>query len=159
MGLRGPPPKPTAIRRLEGNPSNRPLNEFEPMPQVLRKVDPPDNLPPGGELIWNALAPELIRLGLLTEIDLHAFTRYVRFLTEYYDAEKKIDGKLVIAIRYPDSDKVKYFQQNPYISIRNNAAAQLNRLEQQFGLTPSARARMIGLLQGGGGTPDDPYGD
>ena len=30
MGLRGPAPKPTAIKRLEGNPGKRKLNEAEP---------------------------------------------------------------------------------------------------------------------------------
>jgi phage terminase small subunit len=30
MGLRGPAPKPTAIKRLEGNPGKRKLNEMEP---------------------------------------------------------------------------------------------------------------------------------
>ena len=33
MGRRGPPPKPTHIRLLEGNPSKRPINRREPQPE------------------------------------------------------------------------------------------------------------------------------
>ena len=32
MGRRGPPPKPTRIRLLQGNPSKRPINKREPKP-------------------------------------------------------------------------------------------------------------------------------
>lgn len=34
MAKRGRKPKPTALKKLEGNPGKRPLNELEPLPQV-----------------------------------------------------------------------------------------------------------------------------
>ena len=40
MGFRGPAPIPTAIRRYEGNPGKRPLNEWEPQPKMVRPAMP-----------------------------------------------------------------------------------------------------------------------
>ena len=37
---------------------------------------------------------------------------------------------------------IKYLQQFPQVGIANNLAAQLNRLEAEFGLTPSSRSRI-----------------
>ena len=37
---------------------------------------------------------------------------------------------------------IKYLQQFPQVGIANNLAAQLNRLEAEFGLTPSSRTRI-----------------
>ena len=42
--MRGPPPKPTYLRILEGNPSKRPLNRNEPQPPPVETLDPPDYL-------------------------------------------------------------------------------------------------------------------
>ncbi len=47
--------------------------------------------------------------------------------------------------RYPLKDeegKIKYVAPWPQVSIANKLAQQLTRLEQEFGLTPSARARL-----------------
>ena len=38
--------------------------------------------------------------------------------------------------------KTRYLQQFPQISIANKLAGQLLRLEQEFGMTPSARSRI-----------------
>lgn len=159
MGRRGPAPKPTALRLLEGNPSGRPVNQNEPKPQQVTSFEPPQDLPEEGKAVWKALSQELARIGLLTVVDLEAFYRYVKYLLEYREADKKIAGMLVMPIRNPNGS-IKYLMQNPYLSIRNQAADRLARLEQQFGMTPSARARMIGLVSGTYNPKDDedPYG-
>lgn len=161
MGMRGPAGKPTALRLLEGNPSGRPINTNEPKPEIPKSVEPPEDLPERGKAIWNDLSSEMIRIGLLTKIDLHAFHRYIKFLLEYMEADEKLGKNYVLTIYHQGTKEPKYFMTNPFHSIRNKAAEHLNRLEQQLGLTPSARARMIGLAQGGSkgsDEPEDPYG-
>lgn len=160
MGLRGPPPKPTALRKLDGNPSGRPLNPYEPKPRILPSYEPPAELSQDGRRVWDALTKELVPLGLLTTIDLEPFYRYVKFVCEYREMDDKIKGVYVISIK-DENGKVKYMMANPYVSMRNQLALQLSRLEAQFGMTPSARARMIGLVRGDtppAGDDDDPYG-
>ena len=41
-----------------------------------------------------------------------------------------------------ESGRVKYMQQWPQVAIANKLAQQLTRLEQEFGMTPSARSRI-----------------
>ena len=68
MGARGPAPKPTALKVLDGNPRHRPINRSEPRP---RPVAPkcPSWLDAEAKREWRRIAPALERIGLLTEID------------------------------------------------------------------------------------------
>jgi phage terminase small subunit len=65
--MRGAKPKPTALKFLQGNPGHRPLNEHEPKPRVGCKK--PDYLDEHASKVWDRLAPRLIQLGILTELD------------------------------------------------------------------------------------------
>lgn len=75
MGKRGPSPKPTPIRVLEGNPSRRPINENEPKPTDGTPPMPP-HLDRRARVVWRQIAPELSRLGLLTVVDGEALASY-----------------------------------------------------------------------------------
>lgn len=159
MGLRGPPPKPTALRLLEGNPGKVKINRQEPQPRRLTEVDPPEDLPEEGRAVFSALSQELISCGILTAIDLEAFGRYVRLLVEYRNAEREIKGKYFFPIKDKEGN-FAYFVPNPWVSVRDRAIDRLIRLEREFGMTPASRVRMIALLT----SPNpasvlDPYGD
>jgi phage terminase small subunit len=66
-------PAPTALKVLRGNPGQRRLNQHEPVPAAPATADPPAGLPDAALLIWQALAPELVRLGVLTVVDRDEF--------------------------------------------------------------------------------------
>ena len=53
---RGRRPKPTALKKLEGNPGKRPLNELEPVPPVA-SLRCPNYLLPEARKEWRRLAP------------------------------------------------------------------------------------------------------
>jgi hypothetical protein len=65
----GRPPKPTALKLLQGNPGKRPLNDREPKPAVGCEMPEFVKGDPLYVAEWNREAPRLIRLGILTEID------------------------------------------------------------------------------------------
>jgi P27 family predicted phage terminase small subunit len=159
MGLRGPPPKPTALRLLEGNPGRVRINPNEPKPRPATTVEPPSDLPEEGRLVFSALSQELINCGLMSAVDLEPFGRYVRLLLEYRNADKEIKGKFFIPMR----DKLgqfAYFVPNPWVGVRDRAMDRLLRLEREFGMTPASRVRMVALLNTS--TPSqilDPYDD
>ena len=68
MGKRGPPRKPTALRILEGNRSNRALPKGEMQPR--RGVPPPPAAwPEDKQMQWLETCEELDRCGMLTLID------------------------------------------------------------------------------------------
>src|SRR5262245_49393351 len=69
---RGAPPKPTALETLQGNPSHRPV-AADPKPDPAPSTAPPRWLRGRGRRVWEAMAPELLRLGLLSKLDVATF--------------------------------------------------------------------------------------
>ena len=53
-----------------------------------------------------------------------------------------------------DDGKVKCFMQWPQVAIAHKLAQQLTRLEQEFGMTPSARTRVQVTTNAFAGTMD-----
>ena len=66
--MAGRKPKPTAVKKLEGNPGKRKLNSKEPVPA---KGIPacPDWLMPEAKKEWERLAELMNQMGVLTEVD------------------------------------------------------------------------------------------
>ena len=68
----GPPPKPPALRRRDGNPSTRPIVDE---PRVGSAVDAPhafaapECLRPAAVGVWNEIVPELVEIGLVPSVD------------------------------------------------------------------------------------------
>jgi phage terminase small subunit len=58
MAGRGRPPKPTALKVLEGNPGKRPLNQNEPKPEK-KAPNCPSWLLPDAKKEWRRLSKEL----------------------------------------------------------------------------------------------------
>ena len=135
MAQRGRKPKPTALKMLEGNPGGRPLNTKE----------------------WKRMAKVLEQMGLLTEMDMAAFAGYCQAYARWKEAEEFLTqhGSMV---RTPNG----YLQQVPQVSIAQTNMKIMLKFCEQFGLTPSARSRIVGgensdeedemekLLEGGG---------
>lgn len=71
----GPPPKPTRLKILAGNPGKRKLNEREPQPSQ-GKLTCPSSMPAEGKKEWKRVVPELDRLGVATNIDQAALEHY-----------------------------------------------------------------------------------
>ena len=85
----GPPPKPTRLRVLEGNPSKRPLYTDEPMPRQ-RAPDKPDDLSPVASEEWDRIVPELDRLGILSPLDRTMLVVYCEAVEIYTLALAKV---------------------------------------------------------------------
>lgn len=84
--MRGRPPKPTALKILQGNPGKRLLNQKEPQPQkALLKC--PRWLNKLAREEWACVAPELHRLGLLTKVDAKALACYCQVYGRLRQAE------------------------------------------------------------------------
>lgn len=137
MGERGFPPKPTALRILEGNPGRRPLNQREPKPE-LGIPRCPAWLDKEGRKEWRRVAPLLDRLGLLAKIDQAALAMYCDAYSQFLAARKNIK-------KYGFSYMLEsgYVQQRPEVSIYHKLQAIIKGWCQQFGFTASARSRMV----------------
>ncbi len=144
MGKRGPAPKPTALKLLEGNPGKQKLNKNEPMPNVPDVVPrPPSRLMPEAKKEWKRLAPAMVALGLLTEVDTSAFAELCQNYAYYLAADKEIMSlgeKGPIAMQRTPSG---YTQQHPLLSLRRSYYEQWHKGLADFGLTPASRSRLV----------------
>lgn len=138
MRRSGPPPKPTALKKLAGNPGKRPLPENEPHPPVPTHTPrAPRHLNDEGKREWRRIVKVLVRLGLYTVVDRAALAMYCQAWGRWVEAENKLNEvDLVIA-----SDKGNLYQ-NPWLGVASKAWSQLSKILPEFGLTPSARARL-----------------
>lgn len=143
MGARGPAPKPTALTLLEGNPGHRPINRSEPKPRPVAPTCP-SWLDKQAKQEWRRIAPLLERLGLLTEIDGAALAGYCQSYARWRQCQEVLakDGLTF-------TTGTGYVQARPEVAIGNRALIEVRAFCVQFGLTPSARARMQ-LYEAGG---------
>ena len=137
MATRGRKPKPTGMKQLEGNPGKRKLNEHEPKPEKKAPACP-KWLEPEAKKEWKRLARKLEQMGVLTEVDMAAFAGYCQSYARWKEAEEFITQYGTI-VRTPSG----YWSQVPQVSIAQTNLKIMSKLAEQFGLTPSARSRII----------------
>lgn len=140
MGRRGPAPTPTAILRLRGSRLAGQRGD-EPRPPRAAPARP-DWLDDEGRAAWQQLVPMLRRMRVLTKIDGNALARYCQTWVRWRRAEEFIARNGEVYTLKDDKGQVRCVMQWPQVSIANKLAIQLLRLEQEFGLTPSARTRI-----------------
>ncbi len=137
MAKTGRKPKPTALKRLEGNPSKRPLNALEPVPPTVA-LRCPKHLLPEAKKEWRRLAPILMGMGLLTAADAVPFEGYCTAYARWLEAQEEITRHGSI---YKDNEG--RIRPNPYIAIANQQMREIKSFAAEFGLTPSNRSAMI----------------
>ena len=95
--MSGPPPKPSNVVALQGNPGHRPINDQEPEPAPVNP-DPPGHLSPAEADKWREVAPKLYSVGCLTEVDVDDLERYCRAWVRYQEADVmvKLLGQVVV---------------------------------------------------------------
>jgi len=135
MGLRGPPPKPTAIRILEGNRSKRALPVGEPQPRRRRPVKPP--LSEAAGKLWGPLTAMLLRMNVLTEADGIVMGMLCESYATLLEAQQSF-VKTGLIIKSPSGN----IQQNPLLGIINRKTEQVQKLCREFGLSPTSRVRL-----------------
>lgn len=103
--------------------------------------DPPVELSEVGQKEWRRIAPELSKVGLLSNLDLTALEMYCRVYCRWLDAEKKLDeGDLVF------KTKTGYEANSAYLNVVNMCIKQMQSIMGEFGMTPATRARMKAMV-------------
>ncbi|NOT00457.1 MAG: phage terminase small subunit P27 family [Phycisphaerales bacterium] len=142
MGKRGPKPTPTAVLKLRGSTLVSRRREASEVRGPDGIPDCPDWLDDEAKLAWDEVVPMLDGMGVLKRIDGKALARYCRTWSRWRKAEQFIESKGEVYPLRDDSGKVKCFMPWPQVAIANKLAQQLTKLETEFGMTPSARARI-----------------
>jgi P27 family predicted phage terminase small subunit len=142
MGKRGPKPTPTGVLKLRGSTLVSKRREALEVNGPAGTPDRPDWLDDDAKAAWDEVVPMLEGMGILTRIDGPALARYCRIWSRWRKMESFIDEKGEMYPIREEGGKVKCFQQWPQVAIAHRLALQLTKLEAEFGMTPSARARI-----------------
>ena len=132
--MKGRRPKPTALKILEGNPGRRPLPRNEAKPPAVCTLDAPRTLDAVGRQEWRRLAPQLQRLGLLTEIDRSA----LECCCELYSELRQLRAQRRRWLR----DTAKRDDVRRVDAALDRKVGLFRQYLVEFGLTPSSRARV-----------------
>ncbi len=132
----GPPPTPSKLVELKGNPSKKKLTGSEPEPS-RGAPRPPADLKGEALAEWGRIVPELDRLGLLTKVDRAYLVAYCESWASFNAAREALAefGPLVAG---RDGGMVK----NPASQIMRDAADLMLKFGSRFGLSPSDRTRL-----------------
>ena len=135
MGHRGPPPTPTELKRLRGNPGCRRLNDDEPkpakgaprMPAWMGRV---------AKDKWASTLKELSKLGVMTIVDGDALATYCVTWGRWRAAEAALEehGQTMTV-----NGAVKA---RPEVSIAAKLVLVVRQYQREFGLTPSSRSAL-----------------
>lgn len=131
--------KPNKLKKLEGNPGKRPLNENEPQPAPGAPTCPRWLLPEARKE-WKRIAPELERIGLLTRIDRAALATYCQAYAHLLQCEEVLKDNLTHEYtnnkgKTNRTAKVEARLAKEYMQVIKAFCA-------EFGLTPSSRGKM-----------------
>jgi P27 family predicted phage terminase small subunit len=123
---------------LQGNAGHRPLPTNEPKPATpWRLPSAPAHLSDEAKREWRRTGRRLMKLGLLTELDIAEFAVYCQSWGRWCEAEENL-RRFTAVIMTPN----KMLMQSPWLTIANRAMADMSRALSNFGMTPAARTRV-----------------
>lgn len=157
-GRSGPRSKPHELKVLQGTDRPDRANPAEPKPELLELVpDPPCRLERVARAEWDRIAPLLIKLRLLSQLDLGALVGYCRAFADCVAARNHIEKHG----RYQKADGGG-FKLNPAVRDAHRAAELVKGYLVEFGMSPSSRSRVVtgagGAPVQGGGPAGSPHG-
>ena len=135
--------KPAAVKRLEGNPGQRPIQD-EPEIGPPGMPDPPGWLQGEAFVEWARITTALSSVpGLLRIVDRAGLVAYCEAWGTFVEAAREVRERGVL-VRGRDNSMVR----NPAVQIARDAAKELKVWCAEFGFSPSARARMAVPAEG-----------
>ncbi len=94
MGQRGPKPKPTALRQLDGS-RRKTVNEPHPS-EVIGNIPPPEWMSQRAQAIWIEALPKLQAYHLVTDIDLDIVGLYCQTMALYIEDIEYLEAEGVV---------------------------------------------------------------
>lgn len=141
--MRGRKNVPTQLKLVKGNPGKRALPEHEAK-VALSEPTPPPFLCDDAKVEWGRVCSMLYRAGLMTEADRAALAAYCQAYGVWAQAERAIQKLQAgnelngLLMKTTNGNVI----QHALIGIANKARSDVVRYAAEFGMTPSARARV-----------------
>lgn len=144
----GRPPKPTALKILEGNPGKRGLNSGEPKPPP-GPISPPSWLRGRSRTAWKWVAPVLEQMGVLRTADVHALALLCDAYAEYIEC-----AAVVRKLGRTYESKGGISRPRPEVQMATEGRRQVIRMMTEFGMTSSSRVKLFVAAEE---APADPF--
>lgn len=142
--MRGRKPLPSHLKLVTGNRGKRPIKP-ENIEFKISLPMPPPHLCDDAKVEWGRVASMLYALRLLSDADIAALAAYCSSYAIWKQATEalnKMAEQDTITRGLVIKTSNKNIIQNPLLGIANTAAANMVRYASEFGMTPSARARI-----------------
>jgi phage terminase small subunit len=142
MSVGGRKPVPTQLRKLHGNPNQKPLPKHEPTPPG-DLTEPPPWLSDEQKASWRyalANAPP----GLLRRIDRGVLAVWVVAEDLHRQAVTRQNTVANLLVQAPGGSAI----QSPYLPVINRQALIMIKAAGEMGFTPVSRPRIFGGFQG-----------
>jgi P27 family predicted phage terminase small subunit len=114
------------------------LPKGEPEPE-LAGIEPPQPLNAVARQEWNRLAPELLRLRLLTALDRGVLALWCCAWADFCEARQHVTDGLM------QTDRNGYVRRSPWLLIQAKAADVMLKCSDRLGFSPSARVGLANL--------------
>ena len=136
--------KPSALKKLQGNPGGRALNNAEPNFSGLPRC--PSWLDVVAKVEWKRVVSELAALQMLTKCDQTALAGYCQSYARWKEAERltTLHGLVLTEPILSKAGDVlgQRIKRNPATTIASDSLKSLARYGALFGFDPSSRARL-----------------
>lgn len=138
MGRRGPPPKPTHLKLLEGTFRKDRAAKREPKaPKTSKRPSPPAYLGRNAKAEWRRIIPILDEMGILSTADRSIIAAYCQAWHRLQQYEKDIDDN-----GSSFTTEKGYECQRPAVAMAQKQAQLLRQFAGELGLSPSSRSRV-----------------
>ena len=138
-------PTPTYLKLIRGNPGCRKIKP-EPQPSIPRTPPaPPDFLSAEARTEWERVVSELLRLKLLTILDIAPLAAYCQSFARWVEAERILAR---MAAEDPETKGLTVRGAlgtailNPMLKAARLSAQDMLRFATEFGFSPAARTRI-----------------
>jgi len=136
--MKGRKPKPLATLRLTGQYRADRHKDRENAPQPKPAMPKrPSWLKGEARRTWDRLSPELVRLGLLSELDV-LFASYCAEWGLYAEACRQLTDIEACIEKTTNGNQI----QKAIVGIKNRALANCLKIAAEYGLSPSSRTRL-----------------
>lgn len=141
LKMRGPPPKPTALKRLQGTfRSDRAVpNEAHPAPAL---PPCPKGLSPAARKEYQRTGKRLLAASLMTKLDGPLLAGFAAVWARWLDAEAELQRTGPV-VRSPNGYPIL----SPFLVIANSCLKQLRLYANEFGMSPASRTRVAATDQ------------
>lgn len=161
MARPGPKALPANVHKLRGNPSKKPLasllDEFQPEVEIPNF---PSWIWPEAKKEWKRISVELERYGLISKLDRAALVLYCQAWAKMVWAEQQLARAMRLAeakrdeaeaqgLEYDGGDGIQIktaggnFTYSHHWVVGKHASMEVKRYLDLFGLSPSARTRVV----------------